>query len=53
MDEELTAVARDDAGGLLAAMLQRVQAEVGQVRRFLCAKNPEYSALIMNMIVVV
>ena len=32
-DAQLVTVGRDDAGRLLAAMLERVQAEVGEIRR--------------------
>jgi hypothetical protein len=40
MELELRAVARDDAGGFLAAMLERVEAEIGEVR---CLRMTEYA----------
>ena len=43
---EVGAVVGDDAGGLLAAMLQGVQAERGQGRRVLVAEHAEHAALL-------
>ena len=43
---EMRAVEGDDAGRLLAAMLQRVQAERGQSRRIVVAEHPEHAALL-------
>ena len=51
MDVELLAVARDDAGGFLAAMLQGVEAEIGEVRGFGVAKDAEDTTLVVEMIV--
>src|SRR5882762_5679693 len=51
MDVQLFAVARDDAGGFLAAMLQRVEAEVGEVGGFRMAKDTEDTTLVVKMIV--
>lgn len=39
-----------DAGALLAAVLQRVQAEIGQLRRLRMMKNPEYPALLVQFL---
>jgi hypothetical protein len=41
---ELGAIVRDDAGGLLPAMLKRVQAERGQRRGLVMAEDAEDSA---------
>jgi hypothetical protein len=38
----------DDAGGFLSAVLERVQAEVGEVRCFLAAEDAEDSALVLE-----
>ena len=43
---EVAAVVGDDAGGLLAAMLQGVQAERGQGRRVLVAEHAEHAAFL-------
>ena len=40
-----------DACGILATMLQRMQAEIRQVRRLGSAEHTKYPALIMKMIV--
>ena len=50
--EELLAVARNDARGFLPSVLQRVQAEIGQIRGFIGPKHAKHAALIMKMIVV-
>ena len=42
---ELFAVARDDTGALLPAMLERVKAVVSQFRRLRMAKNTEHTAI--------
>ena len=47
---ELPAIIGDDAGGLLAAMLQRMQAERGKRRRIGVAIHPEHAAFVMEMI---
>ena len=49
--EELLAVTRHDASSLLASVLQRMQAEVRQVRRLCGIKHADYPALIMKLIV--
>ena len=48
---ELRAVGGDDAGGLLAAVLQRVQAERGQRRRVLVAEDAEDAAFLVQLVV--
>ena len=53
VDVERLAVGRDDAGRLLAAVLQRVQAEVGVVRRLLgvaLGPDPEDPALLLLLV---
>ena len=52
MGVELLAVIGDDAGRLLAAMLQRVQAERGQRRRVGMAVDAEDAAFFVEMVVV-
>ena len=44
------AVGRGDAGALLPAVLQRVQAEVGEVRGLGMAEDPEDAALVLELI---
>jgi hypothetical protein len=46
---DLAAVAGGDAGALLAAMLQRVQAQIGEVGGFRMAVDGENAALIVNL----
>ena len=50
MRAELVAVIGDDAGRLLAAMLQRVQPERGQRRRVLMPVDPENTAFLVETI---
>ena len=50
---EVRAVVGDDAGGLLAAMLQGVQAERGQRRGVLVAEDAEHAALLAQAVVAV
>ena len=50
---ELLAVARDDAGRLLPAVLERVQAEVRHVGRLGVAEDAEDAALVVKVIVFV
>ena len=52
LDAELRAVEGDDPRRLLAAMLQRVQAERGQRRRFRVAEDAEDAALLVELVVV-
>ena len=52
LGDELALVVGDDAGGFLAAMLQRVQAEHGQRARVGMAENAEYAALLVQRIAV-
>ncbi len=51
VEVELLAVARDDARRLLAAVLERVQAEVREVRRLGVAVDAEDAALVAEMVV--
>ena len=50
MGAELLAVIGDDAGRLLSAMLQRVQAERRERRRLGVAIDPEHAAFLVQMI---
>ena len=50
MRAELVAVIGDDAGRLLAAMLQCVQPERGQCRRVLVPVDPENPAFLVETI---
>ena len=52
MGVELLAVIGDDAGRFLAAMLQRMEAERRQRRRFGMAEDAEHAALLVQMVVV-
>jgi len=51
MDLEFGAVACDDAGGFLAAMLESIKAEVSQIRGFGMAKNAEDATIVVEMLV--
>ena len=51
LDVELRAVIGDDAGRLLAAMLQRVQAERDDRRGVLPAEDAEHAAFVVEMVV--
>jgi len=52
MGVEMLAVERDDAGGLLAAMLQSVQAERGVRGGLDVAVDAEHAALLVQLVVV-
>ena len=52
VDVELRAVGGSDAGGFLAAMLQRVEAEVRHLGGFGMAEDAEHAAMIVEVIVV-
>jgi hypothetical protein len=51
MDVQLFAVAGDDAGGFLAAMLESVETEIGEVGSFGMAENAEDTTLVVEMVV--
>ena len=51
MQVQFVAVAGNDAGGFLAAMLQRVEAEIGEVGGFGVAEDAEHTTLVVEMIV--
>ena len=51
VEMELGAVAGDDAGGFLAAMLERVEAEVGELRGFFVAEDAEDATVVVEVIV--
>src|SRR6185312_5460541 len=50
LDVKLRAVIRDDAGRLLAAMLQRMQAEGGDRGGVLPAEDAEYAAFVVECV---
>ena len=50
-DMELAAVIGDDAGGFLAAVLQRMQAERDDRRGVLPAEDAEHAAFVVEMVV--
>ena len=47
---ELLIVQRDDAGGFLASMLERVQAKGRQGTRIFMAEYTEYAALFLELV---
>jgi hypothetical protein len=51
VDVEIVAVARDDAGGFLAAMLERVETEVGEVGGFGMSEDAEDTTFVVEVIV--
>src|SRR5687767_1923664 len=50
MRAETFAIARDDAGALLAAMLEGIEAEVSQLRRFRMVENAENAAVMFGIV---
>src|SRR5271154_259940 len=48
---QLTAVTGNDAGGFLAAMLQRIKPEIREVGRFRMAEDAEHTTFVVEMIV--
>src|SRR5262249_4966799 len=48
---EFAAVARTDSGGFLAAMLKRVEAEIGELRRFSMAEDAHDAAVVVEVVV--
>jgi len=48
---QVCAIAGDDAGGLLAAMLEGVEAEIGEIGSFGMAENAKDTTLVVEMIV--
>ena len=51
VDVEIVAVAGDDPGGLLAAVLQRVETEIGEVGGFGMAEDAEDTTFVVEVIV--
>src|SRR5580693_4286906 len=51
MQEEICAVARNDACGFLAAMLERIKAQIGEIGGFGMAEYAEHTTLVVKMIV--
>ena len=49
---QFRAVARDDAGGFLAAMLERVEAEIGEVGRLRMTEDAEDATVVVEVVVV-
>src|SRR6185437_10302990 len=50
-DAELHPIASSDSGGFLAAMLKRIESEIGQFRRFFRAEDAEHATLFVKMVV--
>ena len=50
MLEKLSFVAGDDPGAFLAAMLQRVEAVVGELGSIGMSKNAEYAAIMFGIV---
>src|SRR5690242_29164 len=48
---EFSAVARDNAGRLLAAMLERVKAKIGELGGFVVAVDPDDATVIVEVVV--
>ena len=48
---QVAAIARNNPGGFLPAMLQRVQAEIRELRRFLVPENPEHTTFVVETVV--
>ena len=48
---EIGAIAGNDAGGFLAAMLERIEAEVGEVGGFGMAEDAEDATFVVEVIV--
>jgi hypothetical protein len=51
VEVEFRAVAGDDAGGFLPAMLQGVETEIGEIGSFGMSEDTEYTTLVMKVIV--
>src|SRR5215470_4802092 len=51
MGVEFATVARNDAGGFLAAMLQRIQAEIHEFRGFFVAVHSYHATMVVEVIV--
>jgi len=47
---ELFAIARDDAGSFLAAMLKGIEAQICQIGRFFVSVNSEDGALVVKLV---
>ena len=50
MDMKMLAIARDDAGGFLSAMLEGIQPKIGEVGRFLMAVNTEDGTFVVELV---
>jgi len=51
VEVEFVAIAGDDAGGFLAAMLEGVESEVSEVGRFGMAEDAEDATMVVEVIV--
>src|ERR1700675_3050059 len=51
MKMQVGAIAGDDSGGFLPAMLQRVEAEIRQLRGFFVSEDAEDTTLVVEVIV--
>ena len=49
---DVVTIGRGDAGGLLSTMLERIQTQVGEIGRLRVAVDPDYSALILWLIII-
>src|SRR5882757_9953852 len=51
MQMQLAAIAGDDSSRFLAAMLQRIQAKIGQLRGLFMSEHAEYPTFVVKMVV--
>ena len=51
MDVQIVAIAGDDAGGFLPAVLQRVETEISEVGGFGMAEDAEDTTLVVEVVV--
>ena len=48
---QIGAVAGDDSGGFLATMLERVEAEIRELRGFFVAEDAEHTTFVVKVVV--
>jgi hypothetical protein len=51
VDVEIDGVAGSDPGGFLAAVLQRIEAQISEFRGLLMTEDAEHSAFVVEMII--
>ena len=51
MQMQIDSVAGDNAGGFLPAMLQSIKSQVGQLRGFFVAEDPEHATFVVKVVV--